>query len=457
MQHAVKLLQMSSQDFAALMRDALSKNPFLETDEDTEAASGDAPADEWRDSPSANQAQDFDDASDRDLWHGEVSTGLRPANDGDMHAMEQMAVQPALNASLQVQINVLPLPVRDRALALVIIESLDDDGYLRAPLEDLIGLTELQPAPSLHEMEAALARVQALEPAGIGARSVAECLRLQLPSIDCPDMRAMANLIVRDHLAALAARDVTQLARQLGAPAERVEVVCDRIRRLNPRPGWQLGPEPMDYVVPDLTVKKVRGHWRVQLNPAVVPKMRINSVYAALFQRHRTEQHGEMGDHLQEARWTLRSMEQRFSTILSVGEAIVERQAAFLDYGSMAMKPLCLKEIAAEVGVHASTVCRVTNNKFIATPAGVFELKYFFSRPMVSASGQACSGTAIRGLVKNLLDTEDTSRPMSDAQIARMLATQGLVVARRTVTKYRQTLKIAAAERRRRLVPAAAP
>jgi len=203
--------------------------------------------------------------------------------------------------------------------------------------------------------------------------------------------------------------------------------------------------------VPDVVVKKVRGQWTVKLNPAVVPKVRLNQVYAQLFQRHRTSSHAEMGAHLHEARWTLRNVEQRFSTIVDVAEAIVKRQKNFLEYGAMAMKPLGLKEIAQEVGVHESTVSRVTNNKFISTPNGVFELKYFFSRAMLTSNGTACSGTAIRGLVHDMISAESPGQPLSDAEITRQLARQGLVVARRTVTKYRQMLKFEAVERRRRV------
>jgi RNA polymerase sigma-54 factor len=188
----------------------------------------------------------------------------------------------------------------------------------------------------------------------------------------------------------------------------------------------------------------------VQLNPAVVPRLRLNQVYAELFQRHRKPQDGEMAEHLQDARWTLRNVEQRFSTILDVAEAIVKRQRHFFEYGAMAMKPLGLKEIAEEVGVHESTVSRVTNSKYMATPVGVFELKYFFSRAMVSANGKACSGTAIRGLVKDIIEAESPDAPLSDAEITRQLSQQGLLVARRTVTKYRQMLKIESVDRRRR-------
>jgi RNA polymerase sigma-54 factor len=291
--------------------------------------------------------------------------------------------------------------------------------------------------------------VQSLEPAGIGARTVSECLQLQLGAIESPEQRALAHTIVTDHLQALAARDLTGLARQLSQPRDLVDEVCGRIRRLDPRPGWRLGASQVAYVVPDVIVRKVRGQWTVQLNPAIVPKVRLNQVYAQLFQRHRKPENAELGAHLQEARWTLRNVELRFSTILDVAEAIVRRQKNFLEYGPMAMKPLGLRQIADEVGIHESTVSRVTNNKYMATPIGVFELKHFFSRAMISANGSACSGTAIRGLIKDIIDSERPTEPLSDAEITRQLAQQGLVVARRTVTKYRQMLRIEAVDRRR--------
>jgi RNA polymerase sigma-54 factor len=367
-----------------------------------------------------------------------------------MSAMDMMAVETSLNVHLHGQINVLHLTPRDLALARTIVESLDDDGYLRTPLEELLPVAALDPMATLTEMQIALKRVQSLDPAGVAARSVGECLMLQLPSIDCPDTRALAHTVVEHHLRALAARDVAGLAKQLGVSAARVEEVCDRIRRLDPRPGWRFSSSHVGYVVPDVVVKKVRGQWAVQLNPAIVPKVRLNQVYAQLFQRHRTPANAEMGAHLNEARWTLRNVEQRFSTILDVAEAIVKRQRNFLEYGAMAMKPLGLKEIAEEVGIHESTVSRVTNNKYMSTPIGVFELKYFFSRAMVTANGSDVSGTAIRGLIKDIIEAENADQPLSDAEITRQLAQQGLVVARRTVTKYRQMLKIEAVDRRRR-------
>lgn len=478
LQHAVRLLQMSSLDFAAMVRETLGKNPFLESEDGDEgalplpaaAAAAVADADAIAAAPpdaaqtdanapndSASEAEGAisldiadDGAGDRDLWSADGGSGVRRSEDGELSALDLMAVETSLNTHLHGQINVLSLAERDAALAHLIVESLDDDGYLRTPLDELVEVADLDPPASLSELQIALKRVQSLDPAGVGARTVGECLQLQLPSIACPELRGLAATIIGEHLRALAARDVTHLARELGETPARVEAACDRIRRLDPRPGWRHGSSQVAYVVPDVIVRKVRGQWTVQLNPAVVPKVRLNQVYAQLFQRHRTPANGEMGQYLHEARWTLRNVEQRFATILDVAQAIVRRQKNFLEYGAMAMKPLGLKEIAEEVGIHESTVSRVTNNKYMATPIGVFELKYFFSRAMISANGSACSGTAIRGLIKDIIDSEHPDDPLSDAEITRQLAQQGLVVARRTVTKYRQMLKIEAVDRRKR-------
>lgn len=478
LQHAVRLLQMSSLDFAAMLRETLGKNPFLETEDGDGADGADAGGgalplarlDDGATAPGAlmdaataegaaglsTTAADLPDTpepidNDRDLWAADGGTGLKRAEDGELSALDMMAVETSLSSHLRGQLNVLPLSARDLALACTIVESLDDDGYLRTPLDELAGLVGSDPAPDPQEMQIALKLVQSLDPAGVAARDVGECLLLQLSAIDCPDTRALAQAIIAGHLPSLAARDTAALSRHLGVPPARVEAVCDRIRRLDPRPGWRFGSQQVDYVVPDVLVRKVRGEWTVQLNPAIVPRVRLNQVYARLFQRHRTAANSEMGAHLQEARWTLRNVEQRFSTILDVAEAIVKRQHNFLDYGAMAMKPLGLKEIAEACGIHESTVSRVTNNKYMATPVGVLELKYFFSRAMISANGSACSGTAIRGLIKDIIEAESADAPLSDAEITRQLAQQGLVVARRTVTKYRQMLKIEAVDRRRRV------
>ncbi len=462
LQHAVRLLQLSSLDFAQEVSQALGRNPFLEMEDDDDAddAARLAPqaADEVPEPARlAGAALEFDaqgGESDREIWQSDAFARPRGFEDGeDTSALDRIAAPSSLAHHLHAQLGAQPLPGRDRLLAQIIVESLDDDGYLRTPLPELLALADLAPAPSLAEMELALQRVQSLDPAGVGARSVAECLRLQLPAIECPDMRDVAEAIVEDHLSLLAARDVASLARVLGRRSAVVEAVCERIRHLDPRPGWRHAASDVRYIVPDVIVRKVRGVWTTQLNPAIVPRVKLNQGVAEMFRhcQRGPHQHGELAGQLQEARWTVRNVAQRFSTILDVAQAIVRRQKHFFDFGLMAMKPLGLREIAAELDMHESTVSRVTNNKYMATPLGVIELKVFFSRAMVSASGNACSGTAIRGLVQEMIESEPAGAPLSDAEVARRLARQGLAVARRTVTKYRQLLRIESVERRRRI------
>ena len=452
LQHAVRLLQLSSLDFSTAVRDLLGRNPFLEG-EDGEDGEGEpeSPTAATDDEAAVDGAGATDlREDDRDMWQADGASSLRKAEDGEFSALDMMVADTSLATYLHGQANLLDVPERALFMVRAIIESLDDDGYLRTPLEELQPLVPVTPPATLEDMQLALAVVQSLDPAGVGARNVGECLQLQLPGIPCLSVRRLAGRIVEAHLPQLAARDVRGLAHALGQPVALVEQVCDRIRRLDPRPGWRFGSSRVAYVVPDVIVRRVHNQWVVHLNPAVVPKVRLNQVYAELFARHRSAQNTELAGQLQEARWMLRNVEQRFATILDVAEAIMRRQRHFFEFGPMAMKPLGLKEIADEVGIHESTVSRVTNNKYMSTPIGVFELKYFFSRAMVSASGSACSGTAIRGLVKDIIEAEHLESPLSDAEITRQLADQGLVVARRTVTKYRQMLRIDSVERRRR-------
>lgn len=458
LQRAVRLLQLSSLDFAQEVHNVLGSNPFLEADEaddEQPAANETADGNERDEGSQAEHEQttresDNDSYAERESWQADGSSSPRGPSDGDTNLMELRAIEVSLRDHLHSQINVLSLAPRDLLLAKVLVESLDDDGYLRFDLAELAHVSGLDPMPAADELQIALSLVQALDPAGVGARSVGECLQLQLPAIADADARELARRIVSEQLDALAAKDVAGMARRLGCTVAAVQHAADSIRRLDPRPGWRFGAPNVHYVTPDVVVKKIRGEWTAALNPAIVPKVRLNHVYAEMFQRARNGQHSELAAHLQEARWTISNVAQRFSTILSVAEAIVKRQRHFLEYGALAMKPLGLREIADEVGVHESTVSRVTNNKFMATPLGVFELKYFFSRAMATASGGKCSATAIRGLIKDMIAAERAAAPLSDAEIARQLARQGLVVARRTVTKYRQLLRIEAVERRRK-------
>jgi RNA polymerase sigma-54 factor len=438
LQRAVQLLQLSSQDFAQVVRDALDSNPFLEQDE---AA---APAD-------AEPQESGDDApSQAQTWGMEGLGRVRRAEgDGDGGVFDTLEAHGSLASHLLGQLNVLALSERDFALAASVVESLEDDGYLRISLEDLAEALPLLPAPEPQEMLIALRRVQALDPAGVGARGIAECLQLQLHGIPDESLRTVAGAILSAHLDALASRDLRGLAKRLGESATTIQAACAAIRRLDPHPGWRYCEPDVQYLTPDVIVRKIRGQWTATLNDAVVPRVKLNRSYVDLFQQHRNAAHAELNAHLQDARWTVRNVEQRFSTILSVAQAILERQQHFLAYGAMAMKPLALREIAEEVGVHESTVSRVTNNKFMATPCGVYELKYFFSRGLSTTSGGECSPTAIRGLIQEMIGSEAPGQPLSDVDIARQLGSQGLQVARRTVTKYRQLLRIEPAERRR--------
>ncbi|MEO6031057.1 MAG: RNA polymerase factor sigma-54, partial [Burkholderiaceae bacterium] len=486
----VRLLQLSSLDFAQEVHDLLGRNPFLEHDDkelgasaedragvDPQAAgpSGLAGSGAASDASSATSpgaaldardvecayaqgaASNVDDASgdsisgefERDAWLADGAMPTRHRDDTRLGALDRVPARASLRDHLHAQIDVLRLALRERALAKAVIEALDDDGYLRQSLADVVAGVALEPAASAAELRVALERVQALEPAGVGARGLAECLLLQLPAMGCPEQRATAQAVLSDHLDRLAARDVAGLARALGREPAHIEAVCERIRHLDPHPGWRFDAAQPHYITPDVIVKKVRGQWSVSLNAAIVPRVRMNQHYARLFQCHRRAHDGELAAHLQEARWAVHNVEQRFATILVVAQAIVKRQRRFFELGPLAMKPMGLREIAGELQLHESTISRVTSNKYMATPRGVFELKYFFSRALPVRSGGSCSATAIRGLIKEMIEAEAHDAPLSDAQLARVLAQQGLVVARRTVTKYRQRMRIAPVARRR--------
>lgn len=464
LQQAVRLLQLSSLDFAQEVNQAMGNNPFLEPDETGEAESaatqpnGADPAPLGEAPLAPAPAEMAGEAPAEQGWESEgwSQYGATRRNNGSDNDFEVSDITPAdlsLRDHLLAQSKWLASSARDRTLMATIIDGLDDDGFLRMELSELKALSGLDPVPDDDEMAIALKLVQSLEPAGIGARDLRECLLLQLREDDDPTSVAvhrLAQRIVAEYLDRLAMRDVSGLARSLGVAEHAVSQAGDLIRRLQPRPGWRFGAANTRFVAPDVVVRKIRGEWTATLNPAVVPKVRLNRMYADLFQSHREARHSDLAAQLQEARWTVRNVEQRFATILRVAQAIVRRQRYFLDYGELAMKPLGLREIADELGLHESTVSRVTNNKYMATPLGVFELKYFFSRALATTSGGTCSATAIRGAIKDMIHEENPKQPLSDAHIARLLARQGLQVARRTVTKYRQMMRMPAYEMRRR-------
>lgn len=458
LQQAVRLLQLSSLDFAQEVREVVAQNPFLEQADPVEDMAQDAANDDGLLAMAEPSGQQVDvlirDAED--TWAGGAAPWVSARGmggdqgDDDSGVMNRVPAVTRLRPHLHVQANALKLSDRERALVGLLIESLDDDGYLRQDLAELATLASLVPPVTEGELMQSLTRVQSMEPSGVGARHVQECLALQISEIEGLRQQRMARAIIRDHLDLLATRDTDALAVILGQSQADVHAVCERIRHMDPHPGWRYSSEPMAYVVPDVIARQDKGQWVVTLNPSVVPRVRINQACTDLFQRHRDARHAELASHLQEAKWMVRNVEQRFHTILSVARFIVQRQHLFLELGEMGMRPLSLRDVAQELGLHESTVSRVINNKYMATRSGVFELKRFFSRAVHTSNGGMCATEAIRGLIKEIIDSEDPARPCSDVEITRLLARQGLAVARRTVTKYRQMMKIEMAGRRHR-------
>jgi len=468
LQQAVRLLQLSSLEFAQEIQQALGNNPFLESEETEETAvRKDAPEDKVMDAltamesgPAATAVAEAETAeasppADSNAWGETWSRNGSSRGDSDMEASDFTAANVSLREHLRQQLSLLSLNFRDQMICRTLIEAMDDDGYLRVDFADLAALLKLEPMSEVTEWEVGLKLVQSLEPRGVGARDVRECLLLQVTEPDSEIDRVAAKLI-EDHLPLLAARDFAGIARRMGIESATVDAACERIRRLNPRPGWGVGGSEVRFLTPDVMVKKVRDHWVVQLNESIVPRIRLHRMYADLFQSHRNGESGDMARQLQEARWMVRNVEQRFSTIVRVANEIVAQQRNFFEYGELAMKPLGLREVAEKLGLHESTVSRVTNNKYMSTPQGVLELKFFFSRAMPTATGGSCSATAIRSVIRELIQAETPRAPLSDAEIARLLKRQGLQVARRTVTKYRQTMRVPAVEIRRQRANAAA-
>ncbi|HET7197691.1 MAG TPA: RNA polymerase factor sigma-54, partial [Burkholderiales bacterium] len=357
---------------------------------------------------------------------------------------------PTLREHLRGQLTLLKIGERDRAFVEILIDALDDDGYLTQSLEEIAALLPPEILAEAHELSIALHYLQHLEPAGVGARSPAECLALQLKNCGEEAHCKLALEIVQKHLELLANRDYTRLKSLTGAADDALRAAQRLIQALNPRPGSAFARVEARYVVPDVVVRKSRGAWRASLNPEAMPRLRINRLYAELAAGARASGAG-LSSQLQEARWLIKNVQQRFETILRVSQAIVERQRHFLEHGEVAMRPLVLREIAETLGLHESTISRVTTQKYMATPRGTFELKYFFGSHVATEAGGAASSTAIRALIKQLVAAEDTKAPLSDARISQILGEQGIVVARRTIAKYRESLQIPAVNQRKAL------
>jgi RNA polymerase sigma-54 factor len=365
-------------------------------------------------------------------------------SDGDDEDFSPVAEQPpSLRAHLSAQLALLHLSDRDRQLVLLLIDSLDDGGYLPLSLEEVAEMLppELEVEPE--ELSIALQHLQHLEPIGIGARTLAECLTLQLQSTPAhKSQRNVALEIVQHHLDALAARDFSRLKRMLKCDDAVLKAAHKLIVSLNPKPGRDYSVEETRFVIADVITRKTKGIWVAELNPDAMPKLKINQLYANILQRNRGGGTQQISSQLQEARWLIKNVHQRFETIQRVSQAIVDRQRNFLEHGPVAMRPLVLREIADTLELHESTISRVTTQKFMHTPRGIYELKYFFGSQVSTDSGGSASSTAIRALIKQLISAENTRTPLSDGHISEVLSQQGIVVARRTVAKYRESMQI---------------
>lgn len=433
LQQSVRLLQLSSIDFTQELDNALVSNPFLEDDEE-------APVKPPRES-----------SLEITMGLSSFSGSRESSDDDDMDWTELTFAAPTLRDHLREQLLLARRTTREWQLAELVIEALDEDGYLRHDVAELIALAGVDPAPSEQEMCAAISLVQAFEPIGVAARDLGECLALQLRRLpeDTPG-RDLAIRIVGTHLNALAARQYAKLQSALGCAESELRLAHVLIREMSPRPGSRHGSPDTRYIIPDVLVTKVRDRWQASINPAVLPRIRLNQTYAQLFRQARSgASHGQLTQQLQEARWLVRHAEQRFVTIQKVADVIVSRQKNFFAYGEIGLKPLGIRDVANELGLHESTVSRATGNKYMATPRGIFLFRHFFSRELTTESGGRCSAAAIRALIKEMIAEEVPREPLSDARLTQMLAQQGIKVARRTVTKYRCAMRIPAVELRR--------
>jgi RNA polymerase sigma-54 factor len=499
LQQSVRLLQLSSMEFAQELRTALDTNPFLEYDdgqnaEESEAtldtdephladqeagAAGeltglegmgdtassvsepltDLPYDGASESSEVSTevlADSMADSAERDSLNNadfpvDPYAQRSNRNDGDDNdPTDWIHAKATLREHLHESLRMCPLSSRDRIAAQLIVEGLDDDGYLRQSLEELTELVDIDPPLAEEELHVALTLIQRLDVPGLAARSLSECLSLQLQALPADtEGRATALTIVTHHLDRMARRELAELQRQIGCSADEIRVACSLIRRLDPRPGDAFGRDENNYIVPDVIVRQIKNRWVVQINPAVQPRTRIHRMYAEMFAQSGGTSRSPLAQQLQEARWLIRNAQQRFTTIQRVAECIVAHQKAFFEYGEIALKPMVLRDVAEELGLHESTVSRATGNKYMATSRGIFEFKHFFPRELGTESGGTCSSAAVRALLKEMIAAENTTSPLSDVTLAKLLADQGVIVARRTVAKYRRLMKVPPAEMRR--------
>ena len=476
LQQSIRLLQLSTLELHQEVEQMLATNPLLDTEDElsvstpelatnapaesgTEASAGES---ESGDAPELNaedfggtEREDWENGTERDDFDGirELPSSSSAGSDDDGERESQESAETTLAEHLVQQLAGMSLSPEDRAAVQVLIESLNEDGYLEDTLDEIAAaLAEDDETREdlLDRLRIALRLLQSLEPAGIAASGLSECLVLQLRGLPKSAAQVIAILICKSHLELLARRDMRRLMSETGADEALLREAQALITQLEPKPGRRFSAGAAAAIVPDVIVRKVGRELRVMLNPEVAPKLRINELYANALRATRGGiSNSPLGGQLQEARWFIKNIQQRFDTILRVSQAIVERQRGFFTHGELAMKPLVLREIADELGLHESTISRVTTAKYMATSWGTFELKYFFGSGLSTEAGGEASSTAVRALIKQFVAAEDIKKPLSDSALAAMLEEQGIQCARRTVAKYREGMKIAPANLRK--------
>lgn len=473
LQQAIKLLQLSSMDLQHEIQEALDSNMMLEvSDEET---SGPAEAalsvDEWKSAPEKDteyrELGDMDapsdipqelpvDASWDEVYDTLPTIGIR--NEGSGSDSDDLSHQSSsgetLHDQLTWQMEMARFSDRDHAIATALIDAISEDGYLESSLDDVHqGLLPQIPALDLDEVIAVLHQIQNFDPPGVGATDLSNCLSIQLKQLpENTPFRPEALALVDKHLELLAKRNVSALKRLLNLDDEDLAKVVALVRSLEPKPGRLVQADDTQYITPDVYVMKVNNRWTVRLNPKVSPKLRVNPLYSGMVRRaDNSADNTTMRSHLQEARWFIKSLQSRNETLLKVATSIIDRQQAFLEDGPISMRPLVLRDIAEEVEMHESTISRVTNQKYMHTPNGIYEFKYFFSSHVSTQGGGECSATAIKAFLKEIVDAEDARKPLSDDAIASVFKERGINVARRTIAKYRETMNIPSSSERKQV------
>jgi RNA polymerase sigma-54 factor len=469
LQQAIRLLQLSQLELEAELRQIAESNPLLEFAEESEdeiAESEEAESDYHIPASSASSSVESDGGSDDpaewadnggiaespiDFSSNSLGGNTSSSSRGDEDFEPQNAAPETLQQHLLWQLNLTSFNSRQHLIATVLIDALSADGYLTEGMEAVQAALPASLKASIEEIDAVRRKLQGFDPAGVGSLDLRDCLHVQLEQF-APEtpQRELAMRLVNTELELLARNDIARLARRLHADEDDVAAAAILIRSLDPRPGAALDTTPVEYVAPDVYALRDGSRWRVSLNADAQPRLGLNQHYCGLIARARGEDASWMRGQLQEARWLIKSLESRAETLLKVAEAIVRRQSAFLDYGPEAMHPLVLREVAEEVGMHESTISRVTTRKYLHTPRGTFELKYFFSSGVSTEDGGSASATAIQAMLRKLIDAEDSRKPLSDQSIAEELQRKGIQVARRTVAKYREGLRIPSSSERQR-------